>query len=119
MDKLTMMLVGHLVGDFLLQNDWMALHKTRSTWHCLVHVTIYTLAVSLLADDCSWLFLAAVFLPHFVIDRFRLPRYYMSLVGQEQFATGACAPWSLIVVDQVWHFACLYATARWICPKVL
>lgn len=33
-------LVGHLVGDYLLQNDYMALNKKKSSFHCMVHCSI-------------------------------------------------------------------------------
>ena len=42
-------IVGHLIGDYLLQNDWMAMNKKKSGengWTaCWVHCSLYTLAV--------------------------------------------------------------------------
>lgn len=108
--------VGHLVGDFLVQNDFMAAGKTKNTWICLIHVVSYTITVGLtvamaghIALATNPLFLLAIFLPHFAIDRFRLARQFMR-VGQEQFATGSLSPWSIIVVDQCWHILCLFIT---------
>jgi hypothetical protein len=66
-------LVAHLVGDYLLQSDYMATGKTRSNTAALLHAFTYTL---------PFLFLSQQFLPllvigytHFVIDRWRLARY--------------------------------------------
>lgn len=42
-------LVGHLVGDYLIQNDWMALNKKQSSLHCAVHCGLWTLSVILFA----------------------------------------------------------------------
>jgi hypothetical protein len=32
----------------------------------------------------------------------------MDLVGQKSFRTGVCAPWSSIVVDNVWHIVAIW-----------
>ena len=103
------LLCGHLVGDYLFQNDWQALHKRNNTVRCLIHCALYTFAVWLFTF--SWitpLGLAICFVAHFLFDRFGLARRYMSLVGQEQFATGPCSPWSIIVVDNTFHILTLY-----------
>ena len=39
-------IIGHLVGDYLLQNDWMALNKKASSLHCAVHCCICRLVGS-------------------------------------------------------------------------
>lgn len=41
-------LIAHLVGDYLLQSDWMAQHKRRSTIACLLHALLYALPFLLL-----------------------------------------------------------------------
>ncbi len=53
-------LVGHLVGDYLVQNDWMALNKKKSMLPCLVHCAIWATCVVLFAvafmgrTDCDF-----------------------------------------------------------------
>jgi hypothetical protein len=106
-------LIGHLVGDYILQNDWMALNKKISSLHCGVHCLIWTACVVLFAA-WGWKAAAFLFVAHFVQDRTGLIRRWMSLVGQDQFATGPCSPWSIIVVDNVWHILQIYAAARWL-----
>ena len=44
-DSLVLALIGHLVGDYLLQNDWMALNKKKQHLPCLVHCFIWALCV--------------------------------------------------------------------------
>lgn len=150
------LLVGHLLGDYVLQNDWMARNKAnphpgatpseprtfptvagqdpKDAWSsgqiewqeefagweqrhgeylgghvaCTVHCLLYTLSVW----ACSfwwmpWWGLAVCFLAHWPIDRFRLARTYMRF-GQEAFATGPLAPWSVIVVDNTFHLYTLF-----------
>lgn len=145
------MLLGHLVGDFIAQDDWQAANKAnpspvgdrpntdwndgiggggrtpgtaedaarwdaaRRKWWvghlaCTVHCVLYAL--------CCWVFCFAwmpwwgavvVGLVHWPIDRFRLPRLFMERVhNQRVCARGPLAPWSVIVVDQVWHLLTLY-----------
>jgi Protein of unknown function (DUF3307) len=72
--------LGHLLGDYVLQNNWMALAKNRSTFRCLVHCLVYTAAVGALT---SWrpAWLAVVFLSHFPIDRWNLGEAWLRLIG--------------------------------------
>lgn len=103
-------LIAHLVGDYLAQNDWMALNKKRHTWHCVVHCMVYTATLELFTGWPIWAF-AIVFVTHFIQDRTDVIRGWMKMVGQEKFLTGPCAPWSSIVVDNVWHLWLLYAVS--------
>ena len=106
------LLVGHMLGDFILQNDWMAAKKTKSSDACAVHCLIYTLA---LLATCWWFLpwwtYPVIGLAHFPVDRWRLARKCMDLTGQANFATGPFAPWSVIIVDQTMHFVVLYLVA--------
>lgn len=66
-------IVAHIVGDFILQSDWMAREKVRSSFACLVHVVTYTLPFLLLTQVPETLLVIAG--THFLIDRWRLPRF--------------------------------------------
>lgn len=107
------LLVGHLVGDFLLQNDWMASRKKAETWPCVVHVVLYTFAVCVCAgwvtDPLAW---ALVGIPHFAIDRSQFVRWYMRVNRQHAFAQPPMAPWSVIAVDNAMHALCLLVAWR-------
>lgn len=110
--------VGHMVGDYLLQNDWMARNKAVSSFVCAVHVLMYGAAMNgcnLLSGNPSFdvAEMLLIVVPHYIIDRFRLARKYMGAIGQEAFATGPCAPWSVIVVDQALHAVCLGLFSIW------
>lgn len=146
------LLLAHLIGDFILQEDWQAGNKTNPhpgrapglkylpndgglcwddnnsclawvTWNeakrkwwlghlaCTVHCLIYTATVFLF---CFWFLpwwaYPVIFVSHWPWDRFRVARLWMVYVShQKAFATGALAPWSVIVVDQIYHLLVLWA----------
>lgn len=64
----------HLIADYYVQNDWMALNKKKpgwlGTWACAVHCLTYTLPFLLVTQ--SWKALAVIGLTHFLIDRTQL-----------------------------------------------
>ncbi len=60
-------LLAHLVGDYWLQSDYMALNKTKKTLPCLLHVLFYT--ACFLTLTLSWKALLFIGTTHFIIDR--------------------------------------------------
>jgi len=67
------LILAHLFGDYVLQSDWMATHKTKSVGACLAHAVAYTLPFAFLTQD--WAALLFISSTHFVIDHWRLARY--------------------------------------------
>jgi len=126
-------LIGHLVGDYLLQNDWMALNKKKvaigdemeamllgavpslpSTFPCAVHCLIWALAVwGCQAASKPWPLwtLPILFLTHFAQDRTELVAWWMRNKGQAGFLQ-FLAPWSVIVVDNVLHLFVLWIVSH-------
>lgn len=66
-------IVAHLVGDYILQSDWMAAEKTKRWLPAFLHALAYTLPFLLLSR--APLALAVILSTHLVIDRFCLARY--------------------------------------------
>lgn len=99
-------IVGHLIGDFIIQNHWMAIEKKKRNWPCLVHCTLYTLAVYICTFWPLWT-LPFIFIPHFLIDRTNFISKWMGWMGQAGFRDGL-APWSSIIVDNVFHIVTLF-----------
>lgn len=99
------LLVAHLVGDYLLQNDWMALGKKSSSFRCTVHVLMYSLMFVLLAllGRLEWWQVALIAAQHWIQDRTGFIPWYMAKIGQTNFAKEPCAPWSIFVVDNSVH----------------
>jgi hypothetical protein len=85
------LLLGHLVGDYLLQTEWMAQNKAKNTLEgwlaAIVHCVAYTGAVCFLMWKFDWYWWIAVFFSHFFIDKFALGYYYLKfLKGLDTYA---------------------------------
>ncbi len=102
------LLIGHLVGDWLLQNDWMAQNKQRHliTTAGVVHFTIYTLTMTFTLWFCvekplpAWQlasFALLIFVSHWLVDAPALAQKWGRLVKQSNTEFVA------IVVDQSFH----------------
>lgn len=88
------MLMGHLIGDYWFQNEWMALNKSRRNKYgwaaCSIHVTLYTGVVmafiifgSVLmghwwAPDELAIWFAGISVPHYLIDHYSIFSKFMA-----------------------------------------
>ena len=104
-------LVGHLVGDYLLQNDWQALNKKKSTAICAIHCALWSTSVLLFAWWPLWTW-PVLFATHFAQDRTNVIAWWMDTAGQKGFRTGVLGPWSMVVVDNVWHIVTLWGISK-------
>jgi hypothetical protein len=100
-------LIGHLVGDYLLQNDYLAQGKKESSVICAVHCLLYTFAIWWFTS-WSMLFLSAVLVTHFLIDRWGFVKWFMRVNQQEAFSQPPFAPWSIILIDNIFHLYILF-----------
>ena len=66
-------LILHLIGDYLLQSDWMALNKTKCSKAAAAHAVTYSLPFLILEPSLAAFLVICI--THFFIDRFRLARY--------------------------------------------
>lgn len=68
------LLLGHLLGDFPLQTNWVMRHKLEHRWGVLLHASIHGVVTAFLLQ--SWLralpLLATLVLVHFAIDWLKL-----------------------------------------------
>jgi hypothetical protein len=111
------LLVGHLVGDFLVQTDSMATHKGKSWSWMLRHVGFYMvvigivlIAYALVVPLPAWLIAAALLficLTHVGLDRRGFTLWWMRLVK-----ISPEHKWLPIVVDQVFHLLTLAIVAQ-------
>lgn len=90
--------VAHMVGDFILQNDWMARNKKLNPIACAVHSVVYLMPF--LLTHLQWWQLILIGLQHFAQDHTEFVFWWMrdvKRVPQEQ--------WGLIPlwVDQSLH----------------
>jgi hypothetical protein len=115
-------IVCHLVGDYLLQTNWQAVHKRGglgrdpTARRALVsHVTTYTIAF---APALLWLVFeieaevvgiaALIFVPHLVQDDGRLLNRYMTDVKSLSYSDN---PIIFGAVDQSFHVLTLFGIA--------
>ena len=73
-------LLGHFIGDYILQNKWMAYRKGTNYLPCLTHCLLYTLAVCSFSPFNIW-WVLIVFLSHFFIDKFSLADKWLKLIN--------------------------------------
>lgn len=73
-------LLTHMIGDYLLQSDYMAQEKTKSNLACFLHALTYT--IPFLRHTKSPVKLFKIGFSHFIIDRFRLARYVVYFKNQ-------------------------------------
>ena len=116
MSVFSWLLIGHLVGDWLLQNDWMAKGKRKSllTTAGMAHFAIYTLAVTstLLISDLKGkepIFILAtiilIFVSHWLVDATNIVDQWMRFYQQSNLAIVR------IMVDQTLHLLILAGLA--------
>jgi hypothetical protein len=116
-------LVSHLVGDYLLQTDWQAIHKHRGLGpdpvarralvsHVLTYTIAFVPALIWLADDLRAIAVVAIALgiaiPHLVQDDGRLLALYVRRVKGCDIAA---FPLVGAAVDQTMHIVALFALA--------
>ena len=70
-------LILHLIGDYLLQSDWMAQNKTKCSKAAAAHAITYSLPFLILEPSVAAF--SVICITHFFIDRFRLARYAVYL----------------------------------------
>ena len=99
----------HLVGDYLLQNDWMAQNKKKPGINgflsCFVHCLLYSIPFLFFYNLVAVLI---IFLFHFIIDRYYFVKWYMDFVGQKDFSKPPFSPWSILAVDNTFHLLINY-----------
>ena len=93
--------IAHLIGDYILQNDWIASRKKKSSLVCLLHVMLYL--IPFLFSSLPWWKLGLIGLQHFIQDRTNIVVWFIKFKGGQQFCLPPMAPWSIIVTDNVIH----------------
>jgi hypothetical protein len=101
--NLTSAIIGHLVADYLLQFDFIAEDKKKNSLICALHCLIWTVLVCSMGNIWNIYACSILFATHFIQDRWHIIPWYMKKIGQKNFTKPPFAPWSLIVVDNVWH----------------
>ncbi|MFD1031450.1 DUF3307 domain-containing protein [Metaplanococcus flavidus] len=107
MSQFDYLLIGHLIGDFLLQSSWMAKNKAAKWLPLLVHVAIYTFVVSvfgIMSGGLSLTAIALIAISHIVLDLRTFVSFWVRTV---QTAKGPEQAWLCIMADQIFHIIIL------------
>ncbi|AWN05894.1 hypothetical protein SEA_CRICKO_28 [Streptomyces phage CricKo] len=123
-------LLAHLVGDYILQSDWMANEKTKRWFPAWAHGVTYGLPF-LFVTNSPWA-LAVIVVTHVVIDRYRLAKYVIwaknfiaprkwwyswrecSGTGYHHSRPAWLATWLLIIADNTIHLVINVAAVRYL-----
>jgi len=108
-------LILHLMGDYLLQTDWMASNKKKRTWMgelaCQVHCLLYSIPFFFIG---TWPQVLFIYLSHYAIDRSNFVVWYMRTFGSKEFMKPPLGPWSIFITDNSFHLICNYAILKWL-----
>lgn len=92
---------AHLVGDYLLQNDYMAKGKKNSNLICTLHIVTYMLPF--LLCNLSPIQFCLIAAQHWIQDRTNIILDFCKYTGKSDFIKSPMGPWSIIIVDNIFH----------------
>lgn len=107
---------AHLIGDFILQNDWITEHKKNCSFRCAIHVFLY-MTPFLFCKFEIWQ-LVAIAVQHFAFDRFDIAKRFLYLKGSVKFTNKPYFPWSVILIDNIFHILWI-AFIAWIPTRIV
>jgi len=108
-------LLLHLFGDYIIQNDWMALNKKKDGlkgWlSCAIHCLTYSLPFLLIANPIQ---VFMVFITHFILDRTNIVVSILKFRNKGSLENFGFKPerpiyltlWLLIIFDNTIHLIC-------------
>lgn len=105
-------LIAHLIGDYLLQTDWMALNKKKSFVALFVHVVTYMIPF-MFCDLSYWQFLL-IGVQHGLQDGTKFIPWLMKVKGSAKFMEPPMGPWSIILTDNIIHIVWMYFVVKYV-----
>ena len=122
-------LIAHMIGDYVIQSDWMANNKTKPGLFGLsvafYHAATYTIPfIFIIQNPIS---LAIIMVSHGLIDHFRLAAKYTQLRNWNwQTSNGFPADrpvwlttWVVILVDNTFHLLINYCAIAYASNRLL
>ncbi|AZO95270.1 DUF3307 domain-containing protein [Halocella sp. SP3-1] len=105
-------ILGHMIGDYLFQSDWMAINKKKSGLAglipCIVHCLIWTISVFLFIGEYRLIFFCMLFLSHFILDRTNFVKWYLKrfkIMPNPTF-------WKIVIVDNTLHLLMIFLVLK-------
>lgn len=98
----SLLMLAHFVGDFLLQSDWMALNKSKALIPLVVHTTLYALCFSWLGPQFALVTYGTHTITDFVTSRINARlwaanqrHWFFVAIGADQLIHGLTLVWTL------------------------
>lgn len=126
-DVYVRLLLGHLLGDYLLQPRWMALRKSEATDAGLaisvVHSILYTACICLFLWTVEPMVVWLIFVSHWPIDRWSLAASWLRLIRGRNLGAAieskdpteiSFAALVYAVVDNAMHLIAMWAIVRFV-----
>lgn len=131
-DLFARIILGHVMGDYLFQNNKMALSKSKKGFEghlwCTIHALIYSVCVCIFLWKASSLVFGIAFISHWPIDRYGLglkwSEFYRSISWRKVYQDLA-KDWPVelafaapvyIVVDNSMHIILMWLAFNWFLP---
>ena len=70
METVIILLLSHFIGDYALQNDYIALNKGKNNYILFAHIAIWTFVMTItIWYNIEWhIIILVLLIPHFVAD---------------------------------------------------
>lgn len=105
-------ILGHLVGDYLLQSDWMALNKkkigAKGLISCIIHCLIWTTSMMLFIGKLNIALFLGLFISHLILDRTNLVVWFLNATR----IMPNPAMWKIIIVDNTLHLLMVHGLLK-------
>lgn len=93
------LILAHFIGDYALQNDYMALNKNKDNYVLFAHVATWTITISLVAFILklpvnSFLIVVILLIPHFIMD---------AIKARHLLWCNFVSPKTALIIDQAFH----------------
>lgn len=96
MNDLVILVICHLIGDYVLQSDFIAKTKGQNWYHLFVHCALYCVPFMIIADGQFPYF---IFATHFIVDAMKARYNKVAYLD-----------------DQILHYACI---GVWMCARAV
>ncbi|KQX67245.1 MULTISPECIES: DUF3307 domain-containing protein [unclassified Paenibacillus] len=111
-ELLAVLLIGHLIGDYLLQTDKQAIRKNTQWIPLIVHCAVYTIVLLilmyLLLGIFNWTMIFIIFFTHVIIDKGEIVSWWARKVkGIEDVSKETIRP-VLMAIDQTFHLIVIF-----------
>jgi hypothetical protein len=105
---------AHLIGDYIVQNDWMAGNKKNKgaygTKACLIHVITYM--IPFLFTSLTALQLILIGSQHYIQDRTFFVSWFCRITGK--FQNDFNRFWGHVIVDNVFHIVFMMLIVKYV-----